>query len=77
MIVEIITRGYFVNVIELRGPIKREHHHEIIESFEKKGLLKTLKLSELNLAESKINDQVRNFVLEERASLKRQILELI
>ena len=77
MIVEIITRGYFVNVIELRGPIKREHHHEIIESFDKKGLLKTLKLSELNLAESKINDQVRNFVLEERASLKRQILELI
>ena len=50
MIVEILTRGYFVNVVELRGPIKREHHHEVIESFKKRGLLRILKLNQLQLS---------------------------
>ena len=77
MIVEIITRGYFVNVIELRGPIKREHHHEIIENFERKGLLRVLRLTELNRSKPKLDTGVRNFVMEERASLKKQIMELI
>ena len=45
MISEIVTRGYFVNVIEMRGPIKMQHHQEILQSFEKKGLLKILKLN--------------------------------
>ena len=77
MIVEIITRGYFVNVIELRGPIKREHHHEIIENFERKGLLRVLRLTELNRSKPKLDTGVRRFVMEERASLKKQIMELI
>lgn len=77
MIVEIITRGYFVNVIELRGPIKREHHHEIIENFERKGLLRVLRLTELNRSKPKLDTGVRSFVMEERASLKKQIMELI
>ena len=77
MIVEILTRGYFVNVVELRGPIKREHHHDVIESFKKRGLLRILKLNQLQLSDQKYQDEVRNFVVKERESLKARILELI
>ena len=77
MIVEIITRGYFVNVIELRGPIKREHHHDVIDSFKKRGLLRILKLNQLQLSEQKYQDSVKDFVLSERESLKQRIFELV
>ena len=63
MIVEILTRGYFVNVIELRGPIKREHHHEIISSFEDKGLLRILRLNQLHLSEDKYQEKVKRILL--------------
>ena len=77
MIIEIITRGYFVNVVELRGPIKREHHHDVIDSFKKRGLLRVLKLNQLQLSDHKYQDEVRNFVIAERESLRARILELI
>ena len=77
MIVEIITRGYFVNVIELRGPIKREHHHDVIDSFKKRGLLRVLKLNQLQLSDQKYQDLVKDFVLSERESLKQRIFELV
>ena len=77
MITEIITRGYFVNVIEMRGPIKKEHHHEIIESFEKKGLLRILRLNQLQLSENKFQQNVKDFVVTERDALKSRILELL
>ncbi len=77
MIVEILTRGYFVNVIELRGPIKREHHHEIIASFEQMGLLKTLKLNELHLSKDKYQEKVKEFVVAERDALKSKVLDLL
>ena len=77
MIVEIITRGYFVNVIELRGPIKREHHHDVIDSFKKRGLLRVLKLNQLQLSDQKYQDIVKDFVLSERESLKQRIFELV
>ena len=77
MIVEIITRGYFVNVIELRGPIKREHHHDVIDSFKKRGLLRILKLNQLQLSDQKYQDLVKDFVLSERESLKQRIFELV
>ena len=77
MIVEIISRGYFVNVIELRGPIKREHHHDMIDSFEKKKLLRKVSLSELNQSRNKDDNNVREFVLSEREGLKNQINRLI
>jgi len=77
MIVEIITRGYFVNVIELRGPIKREHHHDVIDSFKKRGLLRVLRLNQLQLSDQKYQDIVKDFVLSERESLKQRIFELV
>ena len=77
MIVEILTRGYFVNVIELRGPIKREHHHEIIASFAEKGLLKVLRLNQLHKSEDKYQEKVKEFVVAERDSLKSKILDLL
>ena len=77
MIVEIITRGFFVNVVELRGPIKREHHHEVIESFKKKGLLRILRLNQLQLSDHKYQDKVKEFVIAERENLKQRILELL
>ena len=77
MITEIISRGYFVNVIELRGPIEKQHHHEIIESLEKKGLLKTLRLNQLHLSENKYQENVKEFVVTERDALKSRILKLI
>ena len=77
MITEIITRGYFVNVIKIRGPIKKEHHNEIIESFEKKGLLRILRLNQLQLSENKFQQNVKYFVVTERDVLKSRILELL
>ena len=77
MIVEILTRGYFVNVIELRGPIKREHHHEIISSFENKGLLRILRLNQLHLSEDKYQEKVKEFVVAERDALKSKVLDLL
>ena len=77
MIVEILTRGYFVNVIELRGPIQREHHHEIISSFEDKGLLRILRMNQLHLSEDKYQEKVKEFVVAERNALKSKILDLI
>ena len=77
MIVEILTRGYFVNVIELRGPIKIEHHHEIISSFQEKGLLRTLKLNQLHLSENKYQEKVKEFVVAERDALKSKVLDLL
>ena len=77
MIVEILTRGYFVNVIELRGPIKREHHHEIIASFAEKGLLKVLRLNQLHLSEDKYQEKVKEFVVAERDALKSKVLDLL
>ena len=77
MIVEILTRGYFVNVIELRGPIKREHHHNIIASFAKKGLLKVLRLNQLHLSEDKYQEKVKEFVVAERDALKSKVLDLL
>ena len=77
MIVEILTRGYFVNVIELRGPIKREHHHEIISSFEDKGLLRILRLNQLHLSEDKYQEKVKQFVVAERDALKSKVLDLL
>ena len=77
MIVEIITRGYFVNVIELRGPIKREHHHDMIENLQAKGLLKIIKLSELHKSMPKLHGNVKEFVLQQRDDLKQQILALL
>ena len=77
MITEIITRGYFVNVIEMRGPIKKEHHHEIIENFQKKGLLTILRLNQLQLSENKFQKNVKDFVVTERDALKSRVLELL
>ena len=77
MIVEIITRGYFVNVVELRGPIKREHHHDMIENFQAKGLLKIINLSELHKSMPKLHGNVKEFVLQQREDLKQQILALL
>ena len=77
MIVEIITRGYFVNVIELRGPIKREHHHDMIENLQAKGLLKIIKLSELHKSMPKLHGNVKEFVLKQREDLRQQILALL
>ena len=77
MIVEILTRGYFVNVIELRGPIKREHHHDIISSFEDKGLLRILRLNQLHLSEDKYQEKVKEFVVAERDALKSKVLDLL
>ena len=77
MIVEILTRGYFVNVIELRGPIKREHHHEIISSFQDKGLLRILRLNQLHLSENKYQEKVKEFVVAEQDALKSKVLDLL
>jgi len=77
MIIEIITRGYFVNVIELRGPIKREHHHDMIENLQAKGLLKIINLSELHKSMPKLHGNVKEFVLQQREDLKQQILALL
>jgi len=77
MIVEIITRGYFVNVIELRGPIKREHHHDMIENLQAKGLLKIINLTELHKSHPKLHGNVKEFVLQQREDLKQQILALL
>jgi mitochondrial fission protein ELM1 len=77
MIVEMITRGYFVNVIELRGPIKREHHHDMIENLQAKGLLKIINLTELHKSEPKLHGNVKEFVLQQREDLKQQILALL
>ena len=67
----------FVNVIELRGPIQREHHHEIISSFEDKGLLRILRMNQLHLSEDKYQEKVKEFVVAERNALKSKILDLI
>ena len=77
MIVEIITRGYFVNVIELRGPIRREHHHDMIENLQAKGLLKIIKLSELHKSMPKLHGNVKEFVQKQREDLRQQILALL
>ena len=77
MISEIVTRGYFVNVIEMRGQISKEHHHEIIESLEKKGLLRILRLNQLHLSENKFQENVKEFVVTERDALKSRILKLL
>ena len=70
-------RGYFVNVIELRGPIQREHHHEIIENFQRVGLLKIISLSELHRSENKEFGDVKKFVEKERKDLRDQIYKLL
>ena len=77
MISEIVNRGYFVNVIEMRGPISKEHHHEIIESLEKKRLLRILRLNQLHLSENKFQENVKEFVVTERDALKSRILKLL
>ncbi len=77
MISEIVTRGYFVNVIEMRGPISKEHHHEIIESLQDKGLLRILRLNQLHLSENKFQENVKEFVVTERDALKSRILKLL
>ena len=77
VITDIVTRGYFVNVIEMRGPIKMQHHQEILQSFEKKGLLKILKLNQLHHSENKYTNNVKDFVVTERDALKSRILELL
>ena len=77
MIVEIITRGYFVNVIELRGPIHREHHHDVIEGFENSGLLKIISLNELNKSENREFGNVKKFVEKEQKELKEKIYKLL
>ena len=77
MISEIVTRGYFVNVIEMRGPITKEHHHEIVESLQDKGLLRILRLNQLHLSENKFQENVKEFVVTERDALKSRILELL
>ncbi len=77
MIMEIITRGYFVNVVELRGPLKLEHHHEILKSFEEKGLLKVLDMNQLHLSENKFYGNVKEFVVTEREALKSKVLNLL
>ena len=77
MISEIVTRGYFVNVIEMRGPITKEHHHEIIESLQDKGLLRILRLNQLHLSENKFQENVKEFVVTERDALKSRILKLL
>ena len=77
MISEIVTRGYFVNVIEMRGPITKEHHHDIIESLEGKGLLRVLRLKQLHLSENKFQKNVKEFVVTERDALKSKILKLL
>jgi hypothetical protein len=61
----------------MRGPIKKEHHHEIIESFEKKGLLQILRLNQLHHSENKFQQNVKNFVVTERDALKSRLLELL
>tara|TARA_B100000886_G_scaffold167856_1_gene114815 strand:+ start:558 stop:1505 length:948 start_codon:yes stop_codon:yes gene_type:complete len=77
MISEIVTRGYFVNVIEMRGPITKEHHHEIVESLQDKGLLRILRLNQLHLSENKFQENVKEFVVTERDALKSRILKLL
>ncbi len=77
MIVEIITRGYFVNVIEFRGPIQREHHHNIIEGFEKLGLLQIISLNELHKSENREFGEVKKFVEKEQKELKEKIYQLL
>ena len=77
MISEIVTRGYFVNVIEMRGPITKEHHHDIIESLEDNGLLRILRLNQLHLSENKFQENVKEFVVTERDALKSRILKLL
>ena len=61
----------------MRGPIKKEHHHEIIENFQKKGLLTILRLNQLQLSENKFQKNVKDFVVTERDALKSRILELL
>ena len=66
-----------MNVIELRGPIRREHHHDMIENLQAKGLLKIIKLSELHKSMPKLHGNVKEFVLKQREDLRQQILALL
>ena len=77
IISEIISKGYFVNVIEMRGPIKNEHYHQVIAALENKGLLRILKLNQLHLSENKFQKNVKDFVVTERDALKSRILKLL
>ena len=76
MIVEILTRGYFVNVIELRGPIKRTSSRNNC-IFCRKGFLKMLRLNQLHLSEDKYQEKVKEFVVAERDALKSKVLDLL
>ena len=57
--------------------LKREHHHEIISSFEDKGLLRILRLNQLHLSEDKYQEKVKEFVVAERDALKSKVLDLL
>ena len=50
---------------------------DMIDSFEKKKLLRKVSLSELNQSRNKDDNNVREFVLSEREGLKNQINRLI
>ena len=74
---EIISRGYFINVIEMKGPIQYDVHHDLMQSLQKKGLLKILRLDELHLSENKYYGNVKKFVVTERDALKSKLQKLL
>tara|TARA_B100000886_G_scaffold299092_1_gene227482 strand:+ start:3260 stop:4207 length:948 start_codon:yes stop_codon:yes gene_type:complete len=74
---EIISRGYFINVIEMKGPIQYETHHDFMQSLQKKGLLKILRLDQLHLSENKYHEDVKKFVVTERDALKSKLQKLL
>ena len=49
----------------------------MLDSFKKRGLLRVLKLNQLQLSDQKYQDIVKDFVLSERESLKQRIFELV
>tara|TARA_B100000989_G_scaffold233903_1_gene180712 strand:- start:2792 stop:3739 length:948 start_codon:yes stop_codon:yes gene_type:complete len=74
---EIISRGYFINVIEMRGPIQYEVHQDLMQSLQEKGLLKIMRLNELHLSENKYYGNVKKFVVTERDALKSKLQKLL
>ena len=74
---EIISRGYFINVIEMKGPIQYEIHHDFMQSLQEKGLLKIMRLDELHLSENKYHGNVKKFVVTERDALKSKLTKLL
>ena len=61
----------------MKGPIKYELHHDFMQSLQKKGLLKILRLDQLHLSENKYHEDVKKFVVTERDALKSRILKLL